>query len=233
MPRIGPYPHPFIRRPGALFVAALALLACKKNDGEAPAGGYVQGQVGPGGAGAGGAPAMGQGGAAGMVPAAAGAAQGGATATAMQAAGASGMASGPLPQKLDPGAGAVLQPALADLAKKDIQPGSKPIGETLVGNFGPNTSLELPIQLQPNKCYSVIAVGVPPVAEVALELQLTTVVPGMAPVLAVDQDSGATAVLGRKPNCYKWMFGVIPAPAKVIVRVTSGSGLVVAQAYEK
>ena len=69
--------------------------------------------------------------------------------------------------------------------------------------------------------------------EVALELHLTTVVPGMAPVLAVDQDTGPNAVLGRKATCYKWMFGVIPAPAKVIVRVTGGSGLVAAQTYEK
>jgi hypothetical protein len=29
------------------------------------------------------------------------------------------------------------------------------------------------------------------------------------------------------------MFGVIPAPAKVIVRVTSGTGLVAAQTFEK
>jgi hypothetical protein len=49
----------------------------------------------------------------------------------------------------------------------------------------------------------------------------------------VDQDAGPNAVLGRKATCYKWMFGVIPAPAKVIVRVTAGSGLVAAQAYEK
>ena len=69
--------------------------------------------------------------------------------------------------------------------------------------------------------------------EVNVQLQLTTVIPGMAPVLAVDQDQGATAVLGKKTACYKWMFGVIPAPGKVIVQVTGGSGLVAAQAYEK
>jgi len=223
------------RSSAILVTALLSAPACKKNDGETPNGGYVQGQVAPSSAGAAGAPMTGQGGAAGMASMTGGASQvgAGAAGAAASASGAAGMASGPLPQKLDPGAGAVLLPALAEIAKKDVTTGSKPIGETLVGNFGPGTSLDLPIQLQPNKCYSVIAVGVPPVAEVALELQLTTIVPGMAPVLAVDQDTGATAVLGRKPTCYKWMFGVIPAPAKVVVRVTSGSGLVVAQAYEK
>jgi hypothetical protein len=206
--------------------AGLAVLACKKNDGEAANGGYVQGQAAP--AGAAGVPVA-QGGAGGAPMVAAGAA--GAPAGGAPAAG--GAAAGPLPQRLDPAAAAAVTPALIELGKKEVQPGAKPVGEALVGNFGTGTSLEIPIQLQPNKCYSVVAMGLPPVTEVAVELQLTTVIPGMAPVLAVDQDTGATAVLGRKATCYKWMFGVIPAPAKVVVRVTGGSGLVAAQAYEK
>jgi hypothetical protein len=212
----------------ALYLAAaagLVVLACKKNDGEAANGGYVQGQTGP--AGAAGAP-FAQAGAGGAPVAAAGGAPAAAGAPA-----AGGAATGPLPQRLDPTAAAAITPALVELGKKEVQPGAKPVGEALVGNFGTGNALEIPIQLQPNKCYSVVAMGLPPVTEVAVELQLTTVIPGMAPVLAVDQDTGATAVLGRKATCYKWMFGVIPAPAKVVVRVTGGSGLVAAQAYEK
>jgi hypothetical protein len=204
--------------------AGFTVLACKKNDGEAANGGYVQGQTSPAGA-AGLGPA--QGGAGGApVAAAAGFPAGGAPA-------AGGAAAVPLPQRLDPAAAAAITPALIELGKKEVQPGAKPVGEALVGNFGQGHSLEIPIQLQPNKCYSVVAMGLPPVTEVTVELQLTTVIPGMAPVLAVDQDTGATAVLGRKATCYKWMFGVIPAPGKVVVRVTGGSGLVAAQAYEK
>lgn len=228
----------FVRRSAArvlylVTAAGLSVLACKKNDGEAANGGYVQGQAAPAGAAglgpvapaAGGAPAV----AAGGAPAAvAGAPVAGAGAPA-----AAGGAPGTLPQRLDPTAAAAITPALIELGKREVQPGAKAIGEALVGNFGTGNSLEIPIQLQPNKCYSVVAIGLPPVTEVAVELQLTTVIPGMAPVLAVDQDSGATAVLGRKATCYKWMFGVIPAPAKVVVRVTGGSGLVAAQAYEK
>lgn len=214
-----------------MLASGLGVLACKKNDGEAANGGYVQGQSGPAGAagiapvaqgGTGGAPAVASGGA----PAAAGAPASAAGAPAAAGAGA-------LPQRLDPAAAAAITPALIELGKKEVQPGAKPVGEALVGSFGQGHSLEIPIQLQPNKCYSVVAMGLPPVTEVAVELQLTTVIPGMAPVLAVDQDTGATAVLGRKATCYKWMFGVIPAPAKVVVRVTGGSGLVAAQAYEK
>jgi len=231
MPRSRPTKQTATQFTIVLAAGALALSACKKNDGEAAGGGYVQGSPGAAGTAAGAPATPVQGGAGGMAPAAAGAPQAGGAPAAV--AGGTGAPSGPLPQKLDATAGAAVAPALAELAKKETQPGAKPVGEALVGNFGPGTSLEIPVQLQPNKCYSVVAAGLPPVTEVAIELHLTTVIPGMSPVLAVDQDTGPNAVLGRKATCYKWMFGVIPAPAKVIVRVTGGSGLVAAQTYEK
>jgi hypothetical protein len=208
-------------------VVALAI-ACKKNDGETAPGGYVQGGLGtPAGA----AGAAGAGGFAGGV--AAGAAGQGGLAGAAGSAGMAGAAGAVFPQRLDATAGAAVKPLLDELAKKETQPGSKPIGETLVGNFQQGQSLEIPIQLTPNKCYTVVAAALPPVTEVNLQIQLVTPVPGAAPVLAIDQDSGANAVLGRKATCYRWMLGVIPAPAKVVVQVAGGSGLVIAQAYEK
>jgi hypothetical protein len=54
----------------------------------------------------------------------------------------------------------------------------------------------------------------------------------MAPIMAQDQDTGANAVLGRKPNCYKWPMP-LAAPVKVVVTVAGGSGLAAAQVYEK
>ncbi|HEY3495476.1 MAG TPA: hypothetical protein VGK73_12355 [Polyangiaceae bacterium] len=211
-------------------------VACKKNDGETAPGGYVQAGIGqPAGA----AGALATAGA----PAAGGAAQAGAPAlaggggfagTATAAAGAAGAAGGAaFPQRLDATAGAAIQPLLNELAKKETQPGSKPIGQTLVGNFQQGQSLDVPIQLTPNKCYTVVAASLGAVTEVNIQLQLVTPIPGAAPVLAIDQDSGPSAVLGKKTACYRWMLGVIPAPAKVVVQVAGGSGLVVAQAYEK
>jgi hypothetical protein len=216
----------------ALYALVVLGVACKKNDGETAAGGYVQGGLGaPGGAGgafatagragAGGAP----GGAAGAI------AQAGAPSAG--AAGIAGSAGAPFPQRLDATAGAAVQPLLNQLAKQETQPGMKPIGPTLVGNFQQGQSLDVPIQLTPNKCYSVVAASLPPVTEVNVQLQLVTPIPGAAPVLAIDQDSGPTAVLGKKATCYRWMLGSFPAPAKVVVQVVGGSGLVAAQAYEK
>lgn len=224
------------RQPGAVVFLALASVAagtaCKKNDGSTAAGGYVQGQVGTGAGGAAAMPGQAVGGAPG-VPATSAmptAPYGGAPATA---ASTLPTQSGPVAQRLDASAAAAVQPILAGLVKDSVPAGAKPVGDALVGNFSQGQTLEMPIQLQPNKCYTVIATGLPPVTEVNVQLELTTVIPGMAPVLAVDQDAGATAVLGKKTACYRWTFGVIPAPGKVVVQVTRGSGLVAAQAYEK
>jgi hypothetical protein len=217
--------------PSAVVFLALSSVAagtaCKKNDGQTAAGGYVQGQVGAAGAAAmpaaGGAPGM-------PVPTTGAPPYAGAAATAPTAAPTQ---SGPVAQRLDAAAAAVVQPVLAGLVKDNVPAGAKPVGEALVGNFAQGQTLDVPIQLQPNKCYTVIAAGLPPVKEVNVQLQLTTVMPGMAPVLAVDSDTGPTAVLGKKTACYRWSFGVIPASGKVVVQVMGGSGLVAAQAYEK
>jgi hypothetical protein len=209
--------------------AALALLlfACKKDDQAGFSGGY---QVGQTGGGAGGAPVT-QAGSPSTVPAG-GAASGGAPA-AGGAGGVGAPPAGPTAQRLDPTAAAAIRPVLDQLAKEQTQPGAKPVGETLVGNFGTGQTLDTVVQLQPNKCYTVVATALPPVTEVNVQLVLVTVLPGMSPVLAVDQDAGPTAVLGKKATCYKWMFGTVPASAKVVVQVTGGTGLVAAQTYEK
>lgn len=205
----------------AFFV--VALVGCKKSEDQAGfSGGYQNAGGAPyGQAGSATTPAAGSGGvAAGGAPAAAGA--GGAPAP-----------SGPIAQKLDASAAAAIRPVLDQLAKEQTQPGAKPVGETLVGNFGTGQTLDTQVMLQPNKCYTVVATALPPVTEVNVQLVLVTPLPGMTPVLAVDQDAGPTAVLGKKATCYKWMFGTIPASAKVVVQVTGGSGLVAAQTYEK
>jgi hypothetical protein len=220
----------------AFVIAAVAVAgACKKNDGEAAPGGYVQGQVGAA-AGAGPTAPTAQGGAPATGPTVAPAGAGAAPVPTTGVPGtpaASQPPTGPTAQRLDATAAAAVQPILVALQKDNVQSGAKPLGEAVVGNFGQNQTLEFPVQLQPNKCYTIVAAGLPPITEVNVQLQLTTVLPGMSPVLAVDSDRGATAVIGKKATCYKWTLGVIPAPAKVVLQVPGGSGLVAAQVYEK
>ncbi len=229
-----PRPSFFVKHSRSALAASafltVAVFGCKKSEDQAGfSGGYQMG--GPGG-GAGGAP-MGQAGSAAVPAGGAGPVGAGGAPASAGAGGIGAPQAGPVAQKLDATAAAAIRPVLDQLAKEQTQPGAKPVGETLVGNFGTGQTLETPVTLQPNKCYTVVATALPPVTEVNVQLVLMTVLPGMTPVLAVDQDAGPTAVLGKKATCYKWMFGSVPASAKVVVQVTGGSGLVAAQAYEK
>ena len=132
----------------------------------------------------------------------------------------------------DPALAAAITPVLTQLGASQVVAGSKPLGTAAVGNVGPGQNLESQLMLQPNKCYSIVAAGAPTIGELSVQLVAVTILPGLAPVLAADQDTGPTAVVGKKPNCYKWALPV-PAAAKIVVQATSGQGPAAVQAYEK
>ena len=138
----------------------------------------------------------------------------------------------PLATPLDPSAAAAVQPILAQLASAKAPAGAKPIGSVMAANFQQGQALEAQVQMEPGKCYTVVGAGVPPVTELDIKLLAITPMPGMAPVLAVDNTAGMQAVLGEKPNCFKWAWP-IAAPVKVVVSVTAGSGLAAAQLFGK
>lgn len=219
----------------------LTAVACK-SDKEAETAGYQPGQVQyPPGAGAAGtygqqqpAPGYGQGGTTaaptstipGAYP----------TPTATAAGGAAGATTGTggatSAQRIDPGAVSIVQPVINELSKAHTVAGAKPLGAPLAGTFQTGQTLETQIQLQPQKCYTIVATALPPVTELNVQIVALSPIPAMAPVLAADSDSGPTAVLGKRPNCYKWPFP-LPAPVKVVLQVVAGSGLAAAQVYEK
>jgi hypothetical protein len=86
--------------------------------------------------------------------------------------------------------------------------------------------------MEPGKCYTVVGAGVPPLNQLDLKLVAVTPKAGFAPIVPVDNTTGLQAVLGEKPNCFKWAWP-IPAPVKVVVTVTAGSGLAAAQLFGK
>lgn len=145
---------------------------------------------------------------------------------------AMGTSSGPSATPLDPSAGVAATAILTQLAAGSIVSGAKPLGSPIVGNFQTGQSLEGQLQLSPGKCYTIVGAGIPPVSELNLQLVAVTPIPNMAPVLAQDSDSGFQAVVGKKPNCYKWPLPV-GVPVKVVMTVAGGSGLAAAQVYEK
>lgn len=194
--------------PLALFLA----LACKKQDEPAATAGYQAAT--PGGAGG---PATGPI-AAGGAPAALPAPAPAPTTTA--------------PAGPDPALIAAATPLVTALAKTQVVAGSKEVSPVFVGNVGGAVTLEQQVTLTPNKCYTVVAVGMPPISELNISLNMTTPLPTLSPVLAVDQDAGGSAVLGKKPNCYKFV-SLVPVVAKAVITAAGGQGIAAAQIFEK
>ena len=139
--------------------------------------------------------------------------------------------SGPAAVPLDPTAAAAATQLLAPLGAQQAPEGAKPIGGLIAGQFQAGQVLERDVQMQPGRCYTVVGVGLPPVED--LDLQLVTGVSGLpGPIIAEDKTDASNAVLGGKPNCFKWALPVA-APVKVVVTVAAGQGVAAAQVYEK
>ena len=140
-------------------------------------------------------------------------------------------AAGPTAQPLDPAAAAAATQLIAPLSAQHVVAGAKPMGSAIAGNFQQGQSLEGQVQMQANKCYTVVGVGLPPIQN--LDIQLAPFVPiaGLpAAVVAQDQTVGPQAIIGEKATCYRSM---LPMPMKVIVTVSQGSGVAAVQVYEK
>ena len=104
-------------------------------------------------------------------------------------------------------------------------------GGVVAGQFQEGQTLEQPIQLAPNKCYTVLAVGMG-IQEMDITLMANSPLPGTSPVLAKDSGSGSQASIGGKGNCYKWQFPM-SAQGTVVFRASRGQGVAAGQIYVK
>ncbi len=136
-------------------------------------------------------------------------------------------------------AATMLGPAMAQY----VPPGARPEGGAIYSNFQQGQCVQRPIQLQAGKCYTVVGAGQPGVQELDIQFVPATPIPaipglpaigglGGMGVVAQDHMNGPVAVLGPKPNCYKWPLP-IPMPLNLVVRVKSGQGAAAAQVYVK
>lgn len=133
-------------------------------------------------------------------------------------------------QRIDPNFAAAATVPLMAFSQQQA-PGMQREGQVAAANFQEGQVMEEPVNLQPGKCYTVLAVGAG-VAEVDISLQLTTPIPGMATALAQDTGSGQQAALGGGGNCYKWPWPMA-GQAKYVIKATRGGGVVAAQLYTK
>ena len=110
---------------------------------------------------------------------------------------------------------------------------SSNVGSAIAGNFQQGQSLEAQVQMNPGKCYTVVGVGLPPIQNLDIALIPAVAIPGLpAATMAADNTVGANAVVGDKPNCFKWAFPM-SGMMKVVMTVSQGSGVAAAQVYEK
>jgi hypothetical protein len=87
--------------------------------------------------------------------------------------------------------------------------------------------------MNPGKCYTVVGVGLPPITNLDISLVPALPIPGLpAATMAADNTVGANAIVGDKPNCFKWAFPM-SGMMKVIMTVSAGSGVAAAQVFEK
>lgn len=121
-----------------------------------------------------------------------------------------------------------------------MQPEGAPVCKVIPE--GQTASSEI-ILLQQGFCYTVLGASLPPVAEMDMQLELDlaggaglppalAALGGIKPMLLTDTETGNSASMGAKQNCYKWPYP-IPAAARVTMKARTGSGPMAAQVYKK
>jgi hypothetical protein len=121
-----------------------------------------------------------------------------------------------------------LQPRAANEAK-----GMKEDGSAIGGMLAEGGALTQEFMLMPGKCYTILGQGLPPVAELDMQLLAKPLMPSLPPaVLAADQTQGPSASIGGGKNCYKNPFPVA-APVILTRKAAKGGGPAGAQVYSK
>lgn len=118
------------------------------------------------------------------------------------------------------------------LVRAVVPEGAKPVGSLVAGQFTDGQSLQETVPMKPGGCYTIVGVAAPPVTELDLALTPTVALPGFNPTLAKDNETGQSATIGKKPNCFEWAWPAAGA-MQLTVTVSAGQGVAVAQVYEK
>jgi hypothetical protein len=128
-------------------------------------------------------------------------------------------------------AAAAATPIITSVAGEEVK-GMKPEGGAFAGSFTEGQTLEQPINLEPGKCYAVVGVSLPGVQELDIKIVAQPLPPLTPLVLAQDQSTGPTAVVGGRGSCFKNALPVA-VTGKVILTVSKGQGISGAQVYVK
>lgn len=147
-----------------------------------------------------------------------------ALAPALNAAPSNGTAQ-PIDPTLAGAAGAILDKVAGNLA-----PGMSREGAPMAATFAAGQTMEQVVQLATGRCYTVVAAG-PTVQAWDFSLILVANPVPVQPVLLHEAATGTPAAMAGGGNCFKWNWP--PVTARVVVQVTQGGGIAVAQLYGK
>lgn len=117
-------------------------------------------------------------------------------------------------------------PVMHYLASSHLPSGARPLGAPFAGQFAAGQILEQKVQLTAGKCYTVVAMGLPPISEVNLELREK----GQEEPLITDPGQGPQAVLGSRDSCFKPEKS---GPVTLRLHVIAGQGVAAAQVFQK
>ena len=159
------------------------------------------------------------------------------TGTPMSGGGAHASAFAPLGAAPNNGSAQPIDPTLAgaagailDKVAGNLAPGMSREGSPMAANFQTGQSMEQVVQLATGRCYTVVAAG--PTAQ-AWDFSLILVANPLPvqPVLVHETATGTPAAMFGGGNCFKWPWP--PVTARVVVQMTQGGGIGVAQLYGK
>jgi hypothetical protein len=120
--------------------------------------------------------------------------------------------------------------AILDKVAGNLAPGQSREGSPMAATFQPGQTMEQVIQLQTGRCYTVVAAG-PTVQAWDFSMILVANPVPVQPVLVHEVATGTPAAMSGGGNCFKWVWP--PVTARVVVQVTQGGGIAVAQLYGK
>ena len=117
-------------------------------------------------------------------------------------------------------------PIIQYLASSHLPSGARQYHAPFAAQFAEGQVFEQKIQLTAGKCYTAVAVALPPVTELNIELFAE----GQEEPLAKDSTTGAQAVLGSRDACFR-----PPATGsyKLVLTVAGGQGVAAAQVFQK
>lgn len=137
---------------------------------------------------------------------------------------------GPEATRLDSGQARAGEALLAEWATSQVGDGV-PSGELVGGQFREGESVVTSVPARPGGCYSVVALGLPPVTRIEVALRAREV-PEFGGMVQNPKSAPPKVVLGGSVNCVGWT-GRGPGTMELVLTVKAGEGVAVARVYEK